>query len=136
MRGSRWFALVFSMALLAAGGESRNAWGQSSPKTPSASEVDFSQIEPILRKNCFSCHGAEVQESGLRLDLKKRAMDGGDNGAVIKPGKSADSRLVLLVSGLDKETGPMPPEGKGKRLTTEQIGLIRTWIDQGANWPD
>ena len=77
-----------------------------------------------------------MQESGLRLDLKKRALEGGDSGAVIKPGKSADSRLVLLVSGLDKETGPMPPEGKGKSLTAEQIGLIRAWIDQGANWPD
>jgi hypothetical protein len=154
-RDSRLFALVRCTvlsaagfaAMLAAGGESRNAWGQSSPKGVAASEgaafplaiekkVAFSQIEPILRKNCFSCHGAEMQESGLRLDLKKRALEGGDNGAVIKPGKSAESRLVLLVSGLDKETGPMPPEGKGKPLTAEQIGLIRAWIDQGANWPD
>ena len=147
LRVSRLFALICCAVLLAAGGESRNAWGQSSPKGPSASDtgilppaaekkVDFSQIEPILRKNCFSCHGPEEQESGLRLDLKKRALEGGDNGAVIKPGKSADSRLILLVSGLDKETGPMPPEGKGKPLTAEQIGLIRAWIDQGANWPD
>lgn len=28
----------------------------------------------------------------------------------------------------------MPP--KGKRLTPEQIGLLRAWIDQGAPWPD
>jgi hypothetical protein len=77
-----------------------------------------------------------MQESGLRLDVKKRALEGGDNGTVIKPGKSAESRLVLLVAGLDKETGPMPPEGKGKPLTPEQIGLLRGWIDQGASWPD
>src|SRR5436309_11634179 len=75
-RDSRLFALVRCAvlsaagftAMLAAGGESRNAWGQSSPKGSAASEgaalppvaerkVDFSQIEPILRKNCFSCHG-------------------------------------------------------------------------------
>jgi hypothetical protein len=28
----------------------------------------------------------------------------------------------------------MPP--KGDRLTAEQIGLLRAWIDQGATWPD
>ncbi|MCE9524969.1 MAG: PSD1 and planctomycete cytochrome C domain-containing protein [Planctomycetales bacterium] len=72
----------------------------------------------------------------MRLDLKKRALEGGDNGVVIKAGKSADSRLVLLVAGLDKETGLMPPEGKGKPLSAAEIGLIRAWIDQGANWPD
>jgi hypothetical protein len=144
---SRLLILGCCAALLMAGGESRIALGQSSPKTPAASgagalppaaekKVEFGEIEAILRKNCFSCHGAEHQESGLRLDLKKRALEGGDNGAVIKPGKSADSRLVLLVAGLDKETGPMPPEGKGKPLSAAEIGLIRAWIDQGANWPD
>src|SRR5205814_6160497 len=67
LRDSRLFALVCCAVLLAAGGESRNAWGQSSPKGAPASDagalppaaetkVDFSQIEPILRKNCFSCH--------------------------------------------------------------------------------
>ncbi len=135
-RDSSPIALI-CCALLAAGGEFRSARGQATALPPAGEmKVDFSQIEPILRKNCFSCHGAEEQESGLRLDLKKRALQGGDNGAVIKPGKSAESRLVLLVSGLDKETGPMPPEGKGKPLTPAEIGLIRAWIDQGANWPD
>ena len=28
----------------------------------------------------------------------------------------------------------MPPEGD--RLTADQIGLLRAWIDQGAKWPD
>jgi len=25
---------------------------------------------------------------------------------------------------------------KGEPLTPEQIGVLRAWIDQGANWPD
>jgi hypothetical protein len=28
----------------------------------------------------------------------------------------------------------MPPTGKGEPLTTEQISLLRAWIDQGASW--
>ena len=108
-------------------------------KLPPAAEkkVEFAtEIQPLLKKNCFSCHGAEAQESGLRLDHKKRALDGGDHGKVIVPGKSAESRLVHLIAGLDAETGLMPPDGMGTPLTTAEIGLMRAWIDQGANWPE
>ena len=99
--------------------------------------VDFAKdIEPLFKKNCHSCHGSEHQEGGLRLDQKKRALDGGDLGREIVPGKSAESRLVRLVAGIDDELGLMPPDGKGKRLGAAEIGLIRAWIDQGAAWPD
>ena len=147
LRDFHFLILAGCAALGVAGGESRIARAQSSPKSPAASsedalppaaerKVDFGEIEPILRKNCFSCHGEEHQESGLRLDVKKRALEGGDNGVAFKPGKSAESRLVRFVAGLDKEVGLMPPEGKGKPLTAGEIGLIRAWIDQGANWPE
>lgn len=100
-------------------------------------QVDFvADIQPILRKTCYSCHGAEEQEAGLRLDVKARALDGGDGGKSIIPGDSAKSRLITLVAGLDEDTGIMPPEGEGTPLTTEQIAVLRAWIDQGADWPD
>lgn len=97
--------------------------------------VDFvDDVLPVLQKHCFSCHGEEAAESGLRLDLKKQAFAGGDSGAVIVPGKSADSRLIHLVAGFDGEL--MPPADKGERLSAEQVALLRGWIDQGAKWPD
>ncbi|MCA9123975.1 MAG: PSD1 domain-containing protein [Planctomycetaceae bacterium] len=100
-------------------------------------QVDFvADVQPILRKTCYSCHGAEEQEAGLRLDVKARALEGGDGGKSIVPGDSAKSRLITLVAGLDEDTGIMPPEGEGTPLTPEQIALLRAWIDQGANWPE
>lgn len=108
-------------------------------KLPAASKetIDFARdVQPLLRKNCYSCHGAEQQEGGLRLDQKKRALEGGDEGPVILPSKSGESRLLYLVAGLDEDVGLMPPEGKGSRLTKEQFGILRAWIDQGARWPD
>ena len=108
-------------------------------KLPAAADrqVDFAaDIQPLFKKNCFSCHGAEAQESGLRLDQKQRALDGGDHGQAIVPGKSADSRLVHLLAGIDEEVGLMPPEGMGTPLTPAEIGLVRAWIDQGAKWPE
>ncbi|MBW3596933.1 MAG: PSD1 and planctomycete cytochrome C domain-containing protein, partial [Planctomycetes bacterium] len=108
-------------------------------KLPAAAgrTVDFVEdIQPLLRTTCYSCHGPEAQEGGLRLDVKKRAMDGGDGEAVIEAGKSAASRLVHAIAGIDESLGQMPPDGEGTPLTEEQIGLVRAWIDQGASWPE
>jgi Protein of unknown function (DUF1549)/Protein of unknown function (DUF1553)/Planctomycete cytochrome C len=101
---------------------------------PSDRRVDFARdVRPLLVKNCFACHGPDKQKGGLRLDRKADAMKGGDDGAVIVAGKSADSLLIHLVAGLDKDR-VMPT--KGERITAEQIGLLRAWIDQGAEWPE
>lgn len=97
--------------------------------------VDFvDHVLPILQKHCFSCHGEEQAESGLRLDLKQRALAGGDSGPVIETGNSAGSRLIQLVSGQDGEI--MPPADKGDRLAAKEISILKAWIDAGANWPD
>jgi hypothetical protein len=90
-------------------------------------------IRPILSQNCYACHGAAMQMNGLRLDQRSAALEGGHSGPVIKPGKSAESKLVQMVSGM-VEGKLMPPSGD--RLSAEQIGLLRAWIDQGAVWPD
>lgn len=102
---------------------------------PADRKVDFVQdIQPILKARCYSCHDAVKQRGGFRLDLKSAAFKGGESGAAaIIPQKSADSPLVRFVAGLE-EGMLMPPQGD--RLTAEQIGLIRAWIDQGAPWPD
>ena len=69
---------------------------------PLARTVDYvADVQPILAKSCYSCHGPDKQRGGLRLDLKARALKGGDNGAAIVPGKGADSLLVRYVAGLD-----------------------------------
>jgi mono/diheme cytochrome c family protein len=110
---------------------------EPAPQLPPARQqpVDFvDHVLPVLQKHCFSCHGEEAAESGLRLDQKQRALGGGDSGAVIVPGKSAESRLIHLVAGLDGEL--MPPANKGERLTAADVSLIRGWIDQGAKYPD
>ena len=59
----------------------------------------------------------------------KSADPTGQNGPVIVPGKSADSKLIhRLVSG---DGGiQMPPTGA---LLPEEIGVLRAWIDQGAD---
>ena len=101
---------------------------------PAKREINFKKdIWPVFQKHCVKCHGPEKQKSGFRIDVRELALEGGDMGKNIVPGKSTESPLVHFMSGLDEET-VMPP--KGELLGDKVLGLIRAWIDQGADWPD
>lgn len=92
-------------------------------------KVDFGRdVLPILRQNCFGCHGPAQQVSGLRLDRKSAVIS--RRGVV--PGSSGNSFLYHRISG-NAYGLQMPPTGA---LRPEQIALVKTWIDQGAEWPD
>src|SRR5437867_6591486 len=95
-------------------------------------KVDFVRdVQPILRQNCYGCHGPQQQMSNFRLDRRRDAMRGGTI-PVIGPGNSEGSRLFLRLIG--NEYGPqMPPTGA---LKPDQLAVLKAWIDQGAEWPD
>jgi len=97
-------------------------------------KVDFARdVQPIFRQNCYGCHGPRQQNNNLRLDRRRDAMRGGTI-PVIGPGNSEASHLYLRLVGRDTLPGQtMPPTGS---LTPQQIATIKTWIDQGAEWPD
>ncbi len=88
-------------------------------------------IKPILDKSCIRCHGEKKPKGKLMLTTIEGLMKGGEDGKVVIPGNSAKSQIVLSVSRVNDDEA-MPPNGKGKPLTKEQVGLIRAWIDQGA----
>jgi hypothetical protein len=96
-----------------------------------ADPVSFSKdVQPILHESCWNCHGPTQQMSDLSLYTREAAMKGGDHGAVIIPGKAAQSRLYRLVAGLEQPQMPLT----GNPLTAQQIATIKNWIDQGAQW--
>src|SRR6266849_1389473 len=95
--------------------------------------VDYLRdIKPILAKNCYECHAAQKQRSGLRLDTATAILKGGDSGPGITPGNSGASKLIKAVTGAD-DTKLMPP--REPHLTAVQIALLKAWIDQGARAP-
>lgn len=102
-------------------------------KLPDAAgrKVDYEEdVRPLLAEHCYSCHGPEAQQAGLRLDLRQNALRGGDYGPVIIPGESARSKLVHKL--VDGDGGKqMPPDGA---LAPADIGILRAWIDQGAEF--
>jgi ankyrin repeat protein len=101
------------------------------PTTPSVPAIDYERdVRPILTQ-CFSCHGPRQAQSGLRLDLRQNALRGGDYGVVIVPGRSAESKLIMRLTG-SKAGLQMPPTGP---LPEHEIDILRAWIDQGAEMP-
>jgi len=127
-----------SLCLLAAFVDGRHIFAAevNIAKLPPAApvQIDFARdIKPILENNCLRCHGPEKPKSQFRLDSRKTALKGGDEGVDILPGNSAKSPLIHYVAYLVEDM-EMPPLEKGKQLTAEQVSLLRAWIDQGAVW--
>ena len=95
-------------------------------------KVDFRRdVQPLLRQACIGCHGPSQQMNAFRLDRRRDAMRGG-TAPMIAPGNSQASRLYLRLIG-DQYGAQMPPTGA---LRPDQIAVLKTWIDQGAEWPD
>src|SRR5688572_4856632 len=93
-----------------------------------AAPVDYlREVKPTLAENCYRCHGASQQKHGLRLDTAASVLEGGDGGAAIKPGQSANSLLVQVIKGEHDSITRMPY--KKPPLGEEKIGLIARWID-------
>ncbi len=98
-----------------------------------ARTVEYARdIQPVLAARCYGCHGPKRHKAGLRLDSPRWIRKGGDGGAVIVPGASANSILIARVSGADGESR-MPL--RGEPLDAKQIALLRAWIDAGAPAP-
>ena len=70
-----------------------------------AKPVDYlTEIKPLLTQRCGSCHGAETQKSGFRVDSAKSLIQGGDTGEAVIPGKPADSFLMHAILGTNGAT--------------------------------
>jgi hypothetical protein len=98
--------------------------------------VQFNRdIRPILSDTCFKCHGPDKakRKADLRFDTEAGAFaDLGGHRAIV-PGDLARSELYRRITAADEEER-MPPIRSGRKLTAQQIDLLRRWIEQGAKW--
>lgn len=99
-----------------------------------AAPLDFAKdILPILEGNCLPCHNATKSEGELNMETPQLMLQGGEHGAAIKLNKGLESLLYRTAA---REKKPfMPPadnKSKAKPLTSQQLELLRRWIDEGA----
>ncbi|RMF41921.1 MAG: DUF1553 domain-containing protein [Planctomycetota bacterium] len=99
----------------------------------SAQEVDFAQeVQPLLARRCYACHGPDQQEGGFRFDDRDTLVVEADSGEVpIVPGDPGASELLRRIRS-DDDSERMPPEGKP--LTEAEVALLEAWIAGGAEF--
>lgn len=103
------------------------AVGIASSQLACAEELSFEKdVRPILKAQCFHCHGEDRElHGGLDVRLVRLMTAGGDSGHAIVPGDADASLLWQKIA--DDEM----PEGN-KKLSAEQKATIREWILGGA----
>ncbi|QDV09734.1 Planctomycete cytochrome C [Planctomycetes bacterium Poly30] len=92
--------------------------------------IDFDRdVLPILSDHCFHCHGpdAGTRQADLRLDVHDDVL------FVAEPGEAASSEVMDRVLQENPKRVMPPPEFQ-KPLSTEQIDVLRRWIDEGVVW--
>jgi hypothetical protein len=111
--GAAWIVLLLSGGSVAAG------------------PPDFDKsIAPILVKNCITCHNSAEPRGGLDLTHQEAVLKGGKSGPALIAGKPQDSYLIERVAA-----GSMPPKKKASRLSANEVAALRTWVQDGAQWP-
>jgi hypothetical protein len=88
------------------------------------------KVAPLLQKRCLSCHDGQKKRGGLDLSTREGLLAGGENGAAVTIGKSAQSPLMQKVSGPNAR---MPKQGA--KLSADEVTTLARWIDAGAPWP-
>lgn len=128
-------AAAFALTLAARADDTTTAAASSLPPASTKTGVTYAtDIKPIFDTACLKCHDSQKPKQGgkLSLDTLAGVLKGDRDGSVVTPGDSAHSDLVLSVAHVGDPATYMPKGKSAKKLTDDQIGLIRAWIDQGA----
>jgi formylglycine-generating enzyme required for sulfatase activity len=105
--------------------------------------VDFvKDVQPILETACVRCHnpkGTDYEDGSTDVDLSTKTA-AFEVASTIVVGNPDKSKLYTTTVLPDDHKKLMPPRNKVtkalERLTKEQTETLKTWIIEGANWPD
>jgi len=148
VRGRLAFRLILALCLLLVGiaghlgaeiTHGRNfLWkpfaSASAPSTTDSATADrtgFARAAAVLDRYCISCHGAEKDKGGLRLDSHDAVIEGSTAGPVVTAGNAEESLLVQRMRLPIDHDDRMPP---AKQVQPEEadIQAIEAWIRAGA----
>jgi hypothetical protein len=92
-------------------------------------------VQPILSSKCYQCHGPseKSRKAKLRFDKQESPFAERDGVRAIVAGDLKASELWHRVNDSDADEVMPPPESK-KELSTDEIAILKKWIEQGAKW--
>lgn len=127
--------VVAGIMVLSLGFYSVKAVAQDAPQTVTSTitaeqqQEDYffeKEVRPILKAQCFHCHGEEEEKGGgLDLRLVRLMLSGGDSGAAISMDQPDHSLLLARIRSDEMPPGP-------KKLSAEEKDRISKWLRLGA----
>ncbi len=105
---------------------------------PGAPEVDFAHdVYPVLQRACVKRHSGEKPKANFSITSREALLKGGRSGEpAVVPSQGGDSQLLTFASDEveDLEMPPLRHRDEFPSLSSQEVALLRTWIDQGAAW--
>ena len=96
--------------------------------------IDYDkQVYPFLKDNCIACHNKTTTKGGLNMETPELMIKGGETDKGLIPGKGSDS--IIYQAAAHTWDSEMPPKGNkvgAVNLTSQQLAILKDWIDQGA----
>ena len=80
----------------------------------------------LFQQSCLNCHNPDKAKGGLDLSSFGAALKGSSGGKIVEAG---DLNSPLIAAVLQTGEKKMPPEGD--KLSSEQIGILKRWIEGG-----
>lgn len=93
----------------------------------------YTQVRPLLATYCWSCHGPNKQEGGLRLDSREGFQAGGFSKQNLLETNFENNELLRRLQALDPHE--RMPLGRAP-LSEADRGILESWLKQGAVWAD
>jgi mono/diheme cytochrome c family protein len=116
---------VFAAMMAAAGCAS--AYEETSP---------FAKARQVLELHCVECHTPAEAKGGLVMTTAADFQTTGDSGKALVPGDLKKSGIYVRVTLPSDDSDRMPPKKHGDPLSPEDIGILKAWIEAGAEWTD
>jgi hypothetical protein len=118
------------------------------PAVPAGKPVPFADVQPILKKYCYNCHGGSLAPEGtadsaksrgqLALDTEANNLKGGRSGkSAFAAGKADESEAVLRMKRGAGARGKMPAGAGGQPaavMAPEEIQKLVDWVNGGAQF--
>jgi mono/diheme cytochrome c family protein len=107
--------------------------GTASPPDGARSRIDlWKDVYPIFESSCIRCHGPDRALGHFRVDRRDDYFGASGRAPLVIPGNSAQSPLITIVRGQRADMAM----AAAHKLSDSQVGVLRAWIDAGAEWPE
>lgn len=130
---SRWIlACLFGLCVL----RSEEAWSKQPSQEPTPVSkverfVDFQRdMVPLFTLRCLECHQGQDSKGGFDITDRDTVM------GYVTARSLSDSMIwtdYLLADPQAEDSQVMPPKNP---LTRAELSLVKSWIEEGADWPD